>query len=136
LAGPSVAVAIGLGSVPDMSKRCMLLTSDLMLASHLGGAAERAGCAVETAASETLLFAQLAEHSADLVAIDLTTPGLDIQHIVAALRALERPPTILAFGPHVQELRLAAAADAGCDRVLTRGQFHAQMEEILREAAS
>lgn len=116
-----------------MPIRCILLSADLMLASQFQGAAERAGGSIEIAGSESALLKILGERHANHVVIDLTTPGLEIEQVVAKLRSLEEPPKILAFGPHVQGERLAAARDAGCDRVLSRGQFHAQMEEILRD---
>jgi hypothetical protein len=42
-----------------------------------------------------------------------------------------REAETIAFGPHVQESLLAAARTAGCNRILSRGQFHAQIGEIL-----
>jgi hypothetical protein len=33
----------------------------------------------------------------------------------------------------VQEARLDAARQAGCDLVLTRGQFHARMSDVLSQ---
>jgi hypothetical protein len=41
------------------------------------------------------------------------------------------PPTIIAFGPHVHEALLDAATQAGCDEVFSRGQFFAQLDEII-----
>jgi hypothetical protein len=40
---------------------------------------------------------------------------------------------LVAFGPHVQEARLQAAADAGCAPVLSRGQFNARLTEYLAD---
>ena len=38
----------------------------------------------------------------------------------------------IAFGPHVQQARLAAAEAAGCWPVLTRGQLQAKLADYLR----
>ena len=108
-----------------------LLTTDLMTASKAQGAAMRAGCTLRTAANVDVLLAQAAEPGCRLVILDLGTPGLDPAELVPRLRSLESRPTILAFGPHVHEARLQAAIQAGCDLVISRGQFHAQAEEIL-----
>ena len=39
--------------------------------------------------------------------------------------------SILAFGPHVHESALEDARQAGCDQVLSRGEFSNRMAEIL-----
>ncbi len=114
----------------------ILLSADLMTASQAQGAAARAGCLLKTVANSAQLLAVATQELANqqqpiLLILDLTTPGVDPASLVPQLAALMPRPTILAFGPHVHEARLQAAADAGCDRVLSRGQFHAQCEQIL-----
>jgi CheY-like chemotaxis protein len=69
----------------------------------------------------------------DLVVLDLSSGNVSPAEIVARLHNMSNPPAgIVAVGPHVHEARLAAARDAGCDEVLTRGQFNAQMDAILQ----
>lgn len=126
-----------------MAISSILLTSDLMLSSQAQGAALRAARTLEIDSTPAQLIERLtappflAAAGEYRVAIDLATPGLDIAAIVRQLRALPIPPhAILAFGPHVQAVRLAEARAAGCDQVLTRGQFHAQLESILRDQPS
>jgi hypothetical protein len=41
---------------------------------------------------------------------------------------------IIAYGPHVDEALLADAKEAGCDEVLTRGQFNKLFAELLAGA--
>ena len=43
---------------------------------------------------------------------------------------------MIAYGAHVDEAALADAAEAGCDQVLTRGQFNQQYAELLQSGAS
>lgn len=118
-----------------MAEKCILLSGDLMLASQVSGAASRVSCALQNVAHAESLLSSLRERPCDLAIIDLTTPGLDIGRLVSSLRALEQPPKhIIAFGPHVQTGRLTHAQEAGCDEVLTRGQFYSRMDEILRGA--
>jgi hypothetical protein len=38
---------------------------------------------------------------------------------------------VVAFGPHVHEERLAAARNAGCDEVVSRGEFFARLDAIV-----
>src|SRR5687767_12099897 len=107
----------------------LLLTADLMCSSQLAAAAERAGLSLQTASSPASLVTLAAAAGDNVVLLDLSLPGLDPLHLVPQLRAAPHPPrAILAFGPHVHEARLAAAAQAGCDAVFSRGQFYAQAE--------
>jgi hypothetical protein len=78
------------------------------------------------------LLARGAESMPQLVVVDLTLFPLDLATLVAKLKtAHDGRSTIVAFGPHVHEGRLAAAAEAGCDEVLSRGQFFAQLDAIV-----
>ena len=52
---------------------------------------------------------------------------------VESLRTRFPDAKLVAFGPHVQENRLQAAAHAGCDPVLTRGQLNANLAGYLRQ---
>lgn len=114
---------------------CLLLSNDLMLVSQVSGAAARGGGSLRTAANAEQLLAQLASSPAPLVILDLATPGLAIDQLVADVKAIQAGAgealKLIAFAPHVHEARLAAAKQAGADRVLTRGQFHTQMDAIL-----
>lgn len=114
----------------------VLLSADLACASKVTAAAERSGRPMQTAMSEDSVCQKLAAGGVELVLMDLNTPGPDWKQLVPRLRAASPAPlTIVAFGPHVHETRLAAAGQAGCDLVLTRGQFHAQVDEILAKYA-
>jgi CheY-like chemotaxis protein len=111
----------------------LFLTNDLMFTSRVAGAAAKLGAALEIAGSDQLLLEKLiAASERAVVVLDLNASGVDPLSIVPKLRAAERPPrAILSYGPHVHEQRLAAAKTAGCDEVFSRGQFNAQMDEIL-----
>lgn len=109
----------------------ILLSSDLACSSKVSGAASQAGFSLAVAMSPAALLDKAA--GCRLVLLDLNSPGVDPGELVPELRALQPPPdVIVAFGPHVHELKLNAARDAECDEVLTRGQFHNQQAELLR----
>ena len=64
--------------------------------------------------------------------LDLETAGLNPSTLLGNDKPADASsPKILAFGPHVHAKRLADARAAGCDEVLSRGEFHAQMDEIF-----
>lgn len=110
----------------------LLLTADLACSSKASGAAARAGVDLGVAMSLAALMEKASRRKAEVVILDLTAPGLDIANVVGQLQALPSPPgAVIAFGPHVHEDKLAAAAEAGCDLVISRGQFHAQLEQLL-----
>ncbi len=114
----------------------LFLTSDLVFPSRVSGIAAQLGARLETVANSEALVAKLQEaaNEKSLVLIDLNCPGLDVKQLVPMLRALANSPrAIVAFGPHVQEEKLAAAQAAGCDLVLPRGQFAARMIALLKQ---
>lgn len=110
----------------------ILVSSDLMAASNIRGAAHTLQIPLTVASSVDAVVSQCNEGRIDLVILDLSTPGLDPVAILPKLRSAEHPPgAIVAFGPHVHQQRLDKAAEAGCDEVLTRGQMHAQADAVL-----
>jgi CheY-like chemotaxis protein len=109
------------------------LISDLATRSHLAAAGTRVGATVEIASSAEMLLTKVESLRPRLVILDLSHPGLDPRDLVPRLKQLlGQRATLLAFGPHVHAARLAAASEAGCEVVMSRGQFHAQMDDILK----
>jgi DNA-binding response OmpR family regulator len=112
--------------------RTLLLSSDLMVVSRVQGAAEKAGSTVRVATGGTAAAKLFCQEPADLVIVDLATPLAEMETLVAHVKsAADAVPRILAFGPHVHEDRLATARAAGCDVVMSRGQFFSQIESLL-----
>lgn len=98
--------------------KILLISTDLMASSQIQGAAMSLGAELVTCSPETAIMSAAAE-SPTLVVIDLTANVEDIAAVVSA--AGEQP--VVAFGPHVHKKKLAAAAEAGCAEVFTRGKF-------------
>jgi DNA-binding NarL/FixJ family response regulator len=119
-----------------MNMPAVALISDLAMQSQVSGAAVRAGVSLEIAGSADALLAKVESAHPRLVILDLSHPTIDPRRLVPRLKSILPPgSTVLAFGPHVHKELLSAAAEAGCDQVISRGQFHAQMEEILMQLA-
>jgi hypothetical protein len=114
------------------------LTADLVFPSRVAGITQRLGAELIVAATIESLAAKLEKAAPPVIALlDLNSMGADPSTIVPRLKALANPPSkIIAFGPHVHEARLAAAEMAGCDLVLTRGQFDAQMDRLITDCSS
>ncbi len=113
----------------------LFVSGDLMFGSQLSFAAQRAGATLLTAPHLAAVREKLSQATPRLALVDLNSVGKDLSEVVAALKGLTPPPHIIAYGPHVHEALLAEAQSLGCDRVLTRGQFNAQMAQIIGEFA-
>ena len=107
-----------------------LLSGDLMLVSRLEGAARKLGWTLVTAATGAAADAWDRNEIAAVV-VDLRTLGAGIGAFAETWRAAGEAPPLVACGPHVQEALLAAAREAGCAAVVTRGQIDHDAEHIL-----
>ncbi len=116
----------------------VLLSGDLMGMSRVEGAARQAGLDFRFLPNVDAVADFCAMQPVALVLIDLATLRLDVAALIRRLRneAAGRVPQTIAFGPHVHEEALEAAAAAGCDLVLSRGAFMAQLGTILVENAA
>lgn len=108
----------------------LLLCSDLVFASRITAAAGPLNRPVELVASAVEAARRLSSKHYGLVLIDLSTPGLAVTELLAAL-TVEPRPRVVAFGPHVQTGLLESARQAGCDTVLPRSRFVSALPGIL-----
>jgi DNA-binding NarL/FixJ family response regulator len=113
----------------------LFLSSDLVFSSRLAAAGKRMGVCVDSVTSIEAVEERVESNSVDLVICDLSAPGADPNALVARLRQRWPSLAIVAFAPHVHEDRLRAATEAGCNEVLSRGQFDRQMGDILARYA-
>ena len=67
--------------------------------------------------------------------VDLTLDGVNLPAVVKAVRAAAPLARVVAYGPHVDQAALADAADAGCDQVLSRGQFDRDYRALITAVA-
>jgi CheY-like chemotaxis protein len=111
----------------------VLLANDLMVVSQVQSAAAKIGATLRMAASPVEATRICGEDVAEVLVIDLAMPGLDLE-FVRVLKRANYSPRIIAFGPHVHKERLAAARDAGCDLVTSRGEFFSDVGAILQTA--
>lgn len=110
------------------------VATDLMVTSSLEGIAARHDVTLIVMAPQRVESADLAE-SPRVVLIDLTAVT-DIAHLVEVLREqFGRECQLVAFAPHVHVERIKTARQAGCDRVITRGQLQVVAEELISQQA-
>ena len=105
-----------------------------MFSSRLVSAAKSNGVAISLIADQAALADNI---NADcrLALIDLSIDRLNLPAAVRAIKAGAPGAQVIAYGPHVDEGLLADAKEAGCDQVLTRGQFNQQYAELLANVA-
>ncbi len=107
----------------------LVAVRDLVFRSKIHAAAERLGVAVRFAPRFGALEEAAREAGCGTVLADLTEPGaLDG---VRAAKEVGRV-RIVGFLGHLQGDLMRAAAAAGVDEVLTRGEFVRRLDDILR----
>lgn len=117
-----------------MSTAVLLVSKDVFFWPIVKDAAGKAGCELIVARTlEDPKLAELQDGSVLCCLIDLAS--LNASQIAGTVEYLHRKfgSTVrcIAFGPHVQEAKLAAAVAAGCSPVLSRGKFTAKLPELL-----
>ena len=114
------------------SRRGVLLTQDLIFSTKVTSTARALGLEV-TAVADLVRAAELCrDKRLGCVFIDLGVPNLDITAAVAQLRSAVGAVPTVAYGSHVDKDRLDAARAAGCDEVLPRSRFSAELPALLR----
>ena len=67
--------------------------------------------------------------------VDLGLAGLDVADLASRIPASVLSNAV-AYGPHVHEEKLAAAAAAGVSEVMSRGQFSASVGRLIGQYAA
>jgi CheY-like chemotaxis protein len=112
-------------------RRVVAVAADLMFGSKIRGAAEQAGVALEFVRSAEALQERAA--GADLVLLDLEARWLAADTAIRGLKAAASTSAVpvVAFAPHVNVAAIAAAREAGADRVLARSAFVRELPALL-----
>jgi DNA-binding response OmpR family regulator len=110
----------------------VLLSTDLAVQSRVEGAVLSQGKQLRVAARASQVAEICRAAPAEIVIVDLATSATEVSELMTHLRdGKSAVAEVVAFGPHVHEQKLAAAREAGCDVVLSRGQFFSQLANLL-----
>lgn len=113
----------------------VFISDDLMFGSKVAAAASASPLDVTTCMSQSVALTRLAEGDVRYVIVDLNGPA-DLDQLAEAISGMPEPkPVSVAFGPHVQVDRLAAARAAGFDRVITQSQLGDELQRIFAFSA-
>jgi CheY-like chemotaxis protein len=109
-----------------------LLSRDLIFTSKVTGTARMLGHRVLVAGDVALATAMITQWQPRVVFVDLAAGDLVQPEALVALRKLAPPATpFVAFGAHVDTAALATARALGCDPVLPRSRFSAELPELI-----
>jgi CheY-like chemotaxis protein len=109
------------------------LSRDLIFTTKITGTARELGHLVLSAGNSALAAEMIAEQSPKVVFVDLTAGDLVSVPALLAYRQASAPGTpFVAFGPHVETAAFEAAHAAGCDPVLPRSKFSAELPALIR----
>jgi CheY-like chemotaxis protein len=114
----------------DRQPTVLMITGDLVFSSRVTGVAETLGVRLQVEPAFNGSIESRSIHETAVLILDLSTPGLDVAAVMAALAEQARP-VVIAYAAHVAKSRLEEARAAGCDEVLTRGQFASRVMETL-----
>lgn len=110
----------------------MILTQDLMMSSSVSAAARQKGLEFKSATNLDRVEKLLGQGSVETLLIDLQMPGFELAKLMTQIDAANIPrPRMIAYAQHVNVDLLSAARKAGIEEVLTRGQLHGNLENLL-----
>ena len=108
------------------------LEDNLFFTGKIDNAASDLGYQVIVAGGPSKLAELMSRHRPSLVIVDLSTEDIDWANTLGNLKSEHPEATLLAFGPHVEEELLETASNAGCDLVLSQGEFSSQLPDLLK----
>ena len=110
----------------------LLLSRDLIFTSKITGTARELGRRVVVAGNSALAAAMIGQWRPKVVLVDLTAGDLVSVPALMAYRQAAGPDVpFVAFGPHVETAAFEAARAAGCDPVLPRSKFTAELPALI-----
>jgi CheY-like chemotaxis protein len=111
---------------------------DLLFASKIRAAADRAGRSVTFVRSAPEVASAVLAARPELTIFDLDRPALEPVAAIRAVRADERGRQLrlVAFVRHTSADAIRAARDAGVDVVLARSAFFPALEAMLKDLTS
>lgn len=112
----------------------LLLSRDMIFTSKITGTARALGRQVLVAGNAALASALIARWTPAIVFVDLAAGDLVSPSALADFQREAGPGVpFLAFGSHVDTAALDAAKAAGCDPVLPRSKFSAELPALIRQ---
>ena len=112
----------------------LALVKDMIFAVKIVSTARSLGVSCQTALSVAGLAGACAAHQPALIIVDLDLPGLDVQALASAVRAVGAHTRVVGYLSHTQVEMAAAAKAAGIAEVMPRSAFTRNLPELLQAA--
>ena len=120
-------------TAPEPGPVGIVLSRDLMFTAKVRGTAAELGYRMRVAGDVSIARMQIQKWQPRVVFIDLTAGDLVAPAALRAYQQIAGPATwFVAAGPHVQADTLAAARAAGCQAVMPRSQFAAELPALMQ----
>jgi hypothetical protein len=111
----------------------LLLCRDLIFTTKVKGTAEALGYRILVASDQSLAVSLIEKWNPRVVLVDLTAGDVAAPVALRAYLKLAGPDAwFVAFGPHVEADALVVAKAAGCQVVMPRSKFSAELPDLLR----
>ena len=116
-----------------MSRRVVAAVNNLFFVGKLQSAAKQASVELTFASSEDDLLEKV-RAGTELVVLDLGDQDMDTVEAIKKLRSVPETARVpmVAFVRHTDPDRAEQARRAGCDKVMARSEFSAQLVDLLR----
>jgi hypothetical protein len=120
-------------SPPPTEPTGLLLCRDLIFTTKVKGTAEALRYRIVVASDQSLAISLIEKWHPRVVFVDLTAGEVAEPDALIAFQKLAGADTwFVAFGPHVDADALDAARAAGCQVVMPRSKFSAELPDLLR----
>jgi len=128
-----VTIAGSVSATTDPESTGLLLCRDLIFTTKVKGTAAALGYRIQVAGDPLLARSLIETSRPRVVFVDLTAGEMVAPGALSAYLKLAGPDVwFVAFGPHVEAKSLIAATASGCQAVLTRSKFAAELPELMR----
>ena len=117
-------------------QKILVIATNLFFLPRIQNIAAPSGCETRQVMTVDRLNEEMAEGETVLVLVDLEADADFWGEAVGTVLATgESRPQVVGYGGHTNTVMLQRAEEAGCDLVLTKGQFSRDLAKLITEAA-
>ena len=120
-----------------MNKKILVVATNLFFLPRIQNIAAPSGCETRQVMTIDRLHEEMVDGEIALVLVDLeANPDFWRDAVRTVLASGDARPRIVGYGGHTNTEMLQRAEEAGCDLVLTKGQFSRDLAQLIADAAA